>query len=88
MNFTPPLDTADQNDPLRRFVYAMGFYAADVGSAQLEGPYTDWDAALYARSLLIADADFREHSDDSDDELARRFNVPAEQIGLKRADLR
>ena len=59
VNFTPPLDTADQNDPLRRFVYAMGFYAADVGSAQLEGPYTDWDAALYARTLLIADADFR-----------------------------
>lgn len=39
-------------DPLRRFVHAMGVYASHVATGELDGPYTDDEAELFARTLL------------------------------------
>jgi len=78
---TRPLD-----EPDRRFVLALGRYAADVDDGLLPGPYDTADAELYARTVLIDDAEFLERAGELDEELAEHFLVPLTQIAAKRAE--
>lgn len=87
VHFTPPLDAAPLDDPRKRFVYAMALCARDIAAGELPGPYTDATGELYARALLMADAEFAAHMVESDHELGDRFGVPLEQVVRKRAEL-
>lgn len=84
----PDIEARSRDDPERRFILGMCLYGVDVAAGELDGPYDDQEAALYARMLLVDDDAFREHEHESDVELAARFGVPIEQIAAKRADLR
>jgi hypothetical protein len=72
----------EPTDPRRRFVHAMGVYAAHVASGELDGPYTDADAELFARTLLIPD-ELRD-ADLDDQALADELGVPVEQVAAAR----
>lgn len=87
VHFAPPLDDRPAEDSLRRFVHAMALYARDVAAGELRGPYRDEDAELYARTYLIDDQAFASHVGESDEQLARHFGVPLEQVAHKRRDL-
>ena len=74
-------------DPHVRFVVLMCTYALEVAQERLPGPYTDDRAALFARSALLDDDEFRRHIARPDAELAQTFGVPAGQVAAKRIDL-
>lgn len=86
--FAPHLQERPKDDPERRFVGAMALYHHAVDRGELPGPYTDAAAELYARGVLVDDADFLASADLPDEALAERFGVPVEQIAAKRTDER
>ena len=51
--FSDDLETRGPEDPLKRFVCAMCLYAGDVFAGEVPGPYSDEDARVYARAVLI-----------------------------------
>lgn len=73
--------------PERRFALAMLRYGNAVAAGELDEPYCDKRAELFARSLLINDDAFRAIRRERNDVLAQHFNVPVDQIQLKREDL-
>jgi hypothetical protein len=66
----------------------MCVYADRIQAGELPGPYSDQQTEHYARSALIDDDEFNRSNNDgtSDQALAKRFNVPVEQVRAKRAD--
>ena len=92
VRYTAALERRAELEPLntrwlRRFVFAMGLYAIEVGHGRLPSPYDDDRAQYFARTFLIDDDAFRRCAERSDVELADRFGVPLAQIVLKRLDL-
>ena len=82
----PDVDRLPVGHPKLRFVAAMCMYSRDVDEGEAPDPYSDGWAELYARCVLIPDDKFDAAAALSDDELARRFHVPLEQIAAKRDD--
>lgn len=72
--------------PTLRFVIYMALYARDVMTAELPGPYTDQDAEAFARACLIDPDQLTNHAHESDQQLAQRLGLPAEQIHLARSE--
>jgi hypothetical protein len=83
----PAVAVLPRGDPKLRFVAAMCLYSRDIDEGHVPGPYRDEDAELYARCLLLPDDSFGVHSAEDDDDLARRFGVPFEQVAPKRRDV-
>jgi hypothetical protein len=83
----PHVSALARGDPLLRFVAGLCLYSRDVDSGEVAGPYSLRDGELYARSLLVADAEFERFAHESDVELAERFRLPTEQIVAKRRDV-
>jgi hypothetical protein len=77
----------EPDHPYRRFAQAMLLYGAAVLAGEVDERYTDARAELFARTLLIPDEEFDAGHLDHDYRLAQRFNVPLEQVALKRNDL-
>jgi hypothetical protein len=82
----PQIEALAPGDPKLRFVAAMCLYSRDVDEGKVPGPFTDEDAELYARCLLVPDQKFERHAREPDEELAKRFRLPIEQIVAKRGD--
>lgn len=78
--------TVQLSDRERRFVTAMAAYARDVATGELAGPYSTQNAERYARAFLVDDTLFERNRDRPDDELARLFDVPVDQIALMRSE--
>ena len=83
----PHIDALEGDHPERRWVFCLSLFALDVLDRRIQGPYTDFRAALFARHALIPDGEFGALQDCDDAELAEHFNVPLAQILEKRADL-
>jgi hypothetical protein len=83
----PEIAALERDHPRRVFVAFMCAYAFDVTAGTLPGPYTDEDAELFARCALMPDSDFDRVQAESEATLAEAFNVPLEQVMLKRDDL-
>src|ERR1700742_506524 len=77
----------DTDHPVRRFVAQMVDSAIAVEAGAIDDSYSDRQAKLYARSVLMPDALFIKHQLHPDDVLASAFNVPLEQAAHKRDDL-
>lgn len=77
----------EPSHPDRRFATQMLLYAVASVNGQIDEPYDDSRAELYARTRLMPDDDFDEHHLDADHELAERFVVPIAEIRQKRNDL-
>lgn len=83
----PSIAERAPGDPLLRFTAVMCLYVHDLESGELAGCYDDAAAELYARCVLIPDAEFLRRLRDPDRRLAHKFRVPLEQIAAKRTDL-
>jgi hypothetical protein len=83
----PRIAELPEGDPERRFVAAMCLYSRDVDDGEVPGPYSDREAGLYARCVLIPDESFEAHAVDADERLAKRFGVPVDQVVAKRCDI-
>lgn len=83
----PNVAALPAGDPQLRFVAALCLYGRDVDTGEIPGPYCSEDAELYARCLLVPDDEFELCIAEPDDQLAKRFQVPIEQIRGKRLDL-
>jgi hypothetical protein len=83
----PRIAQLPEGDPELRFVAAMCLYSRDVDEGEVPGPYSDEDAELYARCVLIPDDSFEAHASRRDKDVASRFGVPVDQVGAKRRDV-
>lgn len=75
------------HDPDRRVVMAMIRFGAATLSGESDEGYSHDRAELYARAVLMSDAAFDARQIEGDDALAAIFNVPVDQVRLKRDDL-
>lgn len=87
IHIAPPFDELPTGHATLRFIAFMALYARDVQTGQQPGPYNDEHAELFARCALIDPAAFWAELDRPNDELAQHFQVPVEQIALRRHDL-
>jgi hypothetical protein len=74
------IDALAPGHPRKRLVAFMTFYAHDILTGTLPGPYTDADAELYARLALIDPDVIARHPRATDGELASLLGVPLEQL--------
>jgi hypothetical protein len=74
-------------DPTLRIVTWMAVYAKLVLACHLTCPYTDTNAERFARATLIHPHELRANLGESDQQLAERLRVPAEQIARARREL-
>jgi Zn-dependent peptidase ImmA (M78 family) len=65
----------------------MAFFARDVMSGRLPGPYSGRRAEHFARCALLPDEEFAALERFPEAVLAEYFNVPLEQVAEKRVDL-
>jgi hypothetical protein len=87
VNFLSPESDLPAGHPrLRLFIY-MARYAQLIASGERPGPYSDTDAERFARAALIDPHELRAHRGESDDQLAKRFKLPVEQIGAARQNI-
>jgi hypothetical protein len=77
----------EEDHPRRRFAVAMLRYGNAVVAGEIDEAYRDDRAALFARTLLMPDGDFDALHLERDYVLAECFNVPLDQVALKRNDL-
>jgi hypothetical protein len=73
---------------VRRWITCQALFAQYVLECRVAGTYSDRRACLFARTVLMPDAEFCELADLPDAWLAEAFNVPLNQIAEKRDDLR
>ncbi len=66
--------------PRKRFVAFMAFYARDILTDNIPGPYSDKNAERFARLVLIDPAVIAAHPDADDKQLAQLLQVPVEQL--------
>jgi hypothetical protein len=83
----PAIAALEPQHPRRRFVAMMCVYALEVEDGLEPPPYTDARAEAYARRALMPRADFLRRLELPDHRLAEAFNVPLEQMVLRRAEL-
>lgn len=83
----PSTAVLEVDHPRRRWVTCMAFFARDVASGKLEGPYSTRRAEHFARCVLMPEDEFVALVRYPGVVLAQYFNVPIEQIAEKRADL-
>ncbi len=83
----PSMTTLEPEHPRRRWATCMAFFACDVASGLLPGPYTTRRAEHFARCALLPDEEFLPVEPFPDAVLAEYFNVPLDQVAEKRADL-
>lgn len=69
-----------------RWVSCQAVFAQLIAARRLAGPFTDWRAEHFARVVLMPDAEFDELAELSDALIAGHFDVPVDQVALKRAD--
>ncbi len=88
VTFTDPVNVFEVEHPVRRFVSAMCLWSCEVDAVRPRIPYRTEVALLYARALLMP-ADLFDALDREleDHVLAEEFNVPLEQVVLRREDL-
>lgn len=84
----PLADALERDHPVRRWLACIAFYALDVEDGHLAGPYTSARAEHFARCALMPDTEFAALERHPDAVLAEHFNVPLDQVGEKRVDLR
>jgi len=87
VHFAPHLADRPDDDPERRFVFAMGVCARDIALGELPGPYTDHHAAAYARAFLMPADDLEEHASEPAEQLAARLGVPVPELHRRRLEL-
>lgn len=86
--FTDHLEALEPDHPVRRFVSAMCLFSCEADAARSRLAYSTEGALLYARALLMPAALFDGLDRELEDHLlAEEFNVPLEQIELRREDL-
>jgi hypothetical protein len=84
----PAISTLEADHPRRRFVAALALVGREMTKEPGAEPYSDDQAAFYARMLLMPNDTFEALCDDlSDVELAEHFNVPIDQVRAKRDDV-
>jgi hypothetical protein len=74
------IDALAPGHPRKRLVAFMAFYARDILTGALPGPYRDQDAERFARLALIDPDVNARHPRATDGELARLLGVPLEQL--------
>lgn len=85
---TPTLAERSSADPDRRFLMVMCRAFAEYAAGRIPGPFDEALAERFARAVLIDPVVLAAYADDSDAALARRFNVPEDQLALARVELR
>lgn len=83
---SPTIDALEEGHPTLRFVAAMCLYAAEIYDGARAGPYTDTDAARWARAKLLPAGEFCQLDRYEDAHLAEHFAVPIDQVTHRRAD--
>jgi hypothetical protein len=73
--------------PRKRFVAFMAFYARDILTGKILGPYSDKDAERFARLMLIDPAVIAADPRANDEQLAQLLQVPVEQLQEHRVDV-
>jgi hypothetical protein len=72
--------------PVVRMVAQMAYYAQLVLAGQMPADYTDEDAERFARLALINPEQLAHRQRDSDQALAARFRVPADEVARAREE--
>jgi hypothetical protein len=75
-----------ENYVIGRWVCCESVFVQEVAAGRLAGPYTERRAEHFARVALMPDSEFDLYAHQDDYLLAGHFDVPIEQIALKRAD--
>jgi hypothetical protein len=86
----PHIAQRPDGDPVKRFVCFLVLYARDVLRGQLPGEprrYLPARAERYARACLLPEHTFRARAHRTDNDLAKHFGVPIEQVSTRRAEL-
>jgi hypothetical protein len=84
----PSIAALEPDHPRRRFVATLALVGREMTEQPGAEPYSDEQAAFYARMLLMPNDDFERLCEDlSDAELAEHFNVPLDQVPAKREDI-
>ena len=84
--FAAHIQVLPDGHPRKRLVCFMAFFARDVLTGALPGPYTDTRAEHYARLALIDPDTIAAHPHATDAELAAMLTVPIDQIAAHRHD--
>jgi hypothetical protein len=86
--FAPSIEMLETDHPRWRFAAMLSLVAALMQEGDHAQPYDRDMAAYYARYILIPTETFEFYAHaECDARLAERFNVPLDQIALKRRDL-
>ncbi len=87
--FAEHIDVLEAEHPVRRFVSAMCLFSCELDAApRPRARYRDQAAEAYARTLLMETELFDALDRVLEDHLlAEEFNVPLEQVELRREDL-
>jgi hypothetical protein len=73
--------------PVVRMATYMAYYAQLLLGGQMPEKYTDDDAERFARFALINPDQLARRHGDSDEALAARFGVPADEVARAREEL-
>ena len=86
--FAPHINVLEADHPLRRFISAVCLWSCEVDAQRYPVPWNPAAAEAYARDLLMPAAFFDALDRGlADHVLAQDFNVPLEQVELRREDL-
>jgi hypothetical protein len=85
--FSPTVTVLEADHPIRRFVMVMSLYLFEVAWGRVDGPPSCAHARVFARAVLMPQAEFAPVEELSDACLAERFNVPLEMVAQYRLDL-
>jgi hypothetical protein len=80
LSFLGDLRHLPPGDPVIRVVTHMAYYAGLVLAGEMPAPYTDSDAARFARFALIDQDELARSVCDSHEALAERFGVPVQEV--------
>jgi hypothetical protein len=87
VEFLPATTQLAPGEARLRLVMYMVRYAELVARGERPAPYDDEDAERFARRALIDPTELAAHCADSDEQLAGRFRLPAEQLAKARREL-
>lgn len=87
VDLAPHIEALEHDHPIARWVRAMCLYSEQVHGGKLARPYRCELAQYFAQLVLIDGWELRMLEDLDDTALAEYFNVPLEQIALRREDL-
>jgi hypothetical protein len=84
----PEIAALEDDHPHKRFVSMLCLVGHEMQSGEGAEPYSHELAATYTREILVPEEEFVEAAYLPDVVLAERFNVPLEQVRLRRSELR